>query len=73
MEINALGRLKMLFQRPYISKPYGGACHGALDGGGGGGGGGFFWGAPPPPPNKSHLATALQLHEHVHVLIRCGN
>ena len=27
MEINALGRLKMLFQRPYISKPYGGACH----------------------------------------------
>ena len=32
MEINALGRLKMLFQRPYISKPYGGACHGALDG-----------------------------------------
>ena len=26
-----------------------------------------------PPPNKSHLATALQLHEHVHVLIRCGN
>ena len=60
MEINALGRLKMLFQRPYISKPYGGACHGALDG-------------CRPPPNKSHLATALQLHEHVHVLIRCGN
>ena len=24
MEINALGRLKMLFQRPYISKPSGG-------------------------------------------------
>ena len=61
MEINALGRLKMLFQRPYISKPYGGACHGALDG------------CPPPPRNKSHLATTLQLHEHVHVPIRRGN
>ena len=64
MEINGLGRLKMLFQRPYISKPYGGACHGALDG---------CRRPPPTPPNKSHLATALQLHEHVHVLIRCGN
>ena len=31
MEIDALGRLKMLFQRPYISKLSGGACHGALD------------------------------------------
>ena len=65
MEINALGRLKMLFQRPYISKPYGGACHGALDG--------YRPPPPPPPANKSHLATALQLHEHVHVLIRWGN
>ena len=30
MEINSLGRLKMLLQRPYISKPSGGACHGVL-------------------------------------------
>ena len=44
MEINALGRLKMLFQRPYISKPYGGACHGALDGC-----------RPPPPINLTLL------------------
>ena len=60
MEINFLGRLKMLLQRPYISKPSGGACHGVLV-------------CPPPPPNKSNLATALQLHEHVHVPIRRGN
>ena len=61
MEINSLGRLKMLLQRPYISKPSGGACLGVLD-------------CPPPPsPNKSNLATALQLHEHVHVPIRRGN
>ena len=59
MEINSLGRLKMLLQRPYISKPSGGACLGVLD--------------SPPPPNKSNLATALQLHEHVHVPIRRGN
>ena len=58
MEINSLGRLKMLLQRPYISKPSGGACLGVLDS---------------PPPNKSNLATALQLHEHVHVPIRRGN
>ena len=31
MEINSLGRLKMLLQRPYISKPSGGACLGVLD------------------------------------------
>ena len=31
MEIDALRRLKMLFQRPYISKLSGEACHGALD------------------------------------------
>ena len=60
MEINSLGRLKMLLQRPYISKPSGGACLGVLD-------------CPPPPPNKSNLATALQLHEQVHVPIRRGN
>ena len=60
MEINSLGRLKMLLQRPYISKPSGGACLGVLD-------------CPPlPPPNESNLATALQLHEHVHVPIRRG-
>ena len=62
MEINSLGRLKMLLQRPYISKHSGGACLGVLDS------------APPPPTtNKSNLATALQLHEHVHVPIRRGN
>ena len=53
----------MLFQRPYISKSYGGACprtslaaraFGAHD-------------SPPtpPPPNKSNLATALLSFEHL--------
>ena len=60
MEINALGRLKMLFQRPYISKPSGGTCHGARD-------------CHPPPHNKSNLATVLQLNVHVRVLIRRGS
>ena len=55
LEINALGRLKMLFQIPYILKSSGGACprtplaaqaFGARD---------------QASPNKSNLATALRL------------
>ena len=42
MEINSLGRLKMLLQRPYISKASGGACLGVLD-------------CPPPPINLTLL------------------
>ena len=57
LEINALRRLKMLFQRPCSSKSSEGACprtplaaraFGARDGA--------------PPPNKSNLATALYPH-----------
>ena len=53
LEINALGRLKMLFQRPYILKSSGGACprttlaarsFGACD-----------WPPPPPPINLTLL------------------
>ena len=56
LEINALRRLKMLFQRSYSSKSSGEACprtplaaraFGARD-------------CPPPTLNKSNLATALR-------------
>ena len=62
--MNALGRLKMLYQRPYISNTLGGtplaACgFGARDSP-----------TPPPPPHKSNLATALHKPRNLRVIIK---
>ena len=53
MEINSLGRLKMLLQRPYISKPSGGACLGVLD-------------CPPPPAPPINL-TLLRHYSYMNM------
>ena len=60
--MNALGRLKMLYQRPYISNTLGGTplatCgFGARD-------------PPPPPQKKSNLATALHKPRNLGVIIK---